>query len=341
QWSATLLYTPGDWYSDAVAGAGALQGGRRRALNGFNLRPGYWAGSAASWTDLANPGQPEQSGEVLAMSGNRQAGKVGQIPCVWNGSWETRIDLTVPAGMNQGFVRPFGMAGEQIVGQGRVGNIPDTAILWPTPASAPIIMNPPGISRALLYDTDGTRQVGAIYPPGGSRTQAAMWFGTPSSYVNLNPFPNYSTALAAIGGDQQVGAAGDIGTGQTVAGLWRGTAESFVNLNPFGAQGGSIAWDTNGWMQVGAVSAPGAFFGRAAAWFGTPESWVDLQAFLPPDTSYSVARAIGEANGVYYIAGFMDRQGITQAVVWTFVPAPGSGAALAFLALFASRRRRR
>jgi hypothetical protein len=75
------------------------------------------------------------------------------------------------------------------------------------------------------------QQVGYAFPQTGSE-HAALWRGTPESFVDLNPAGAGLSELRATCGSAQAGYANLVGLGVT-AGFWFGTPESFVPLAPY------------------------------------------------------------------------------------------------------------
>lgn len=166
--------------------------------------------------------------------------------------------------------------------------------------------------------------------------RAALWYGTPESFVDLTPpgFEGGQGQAYGVAGGQQVGGAATRQTGGTRAMLWFGSAESYVDL------GSGVAQDTNGRQQVGWIPTVG-FDNHAAVWSGTPQSRLDLHQFLPPQFqgqgAFSRAYAIdAEGNIIGYAEDLQDvHHG--KAVMWSPVPEPGTVATLATLP--AARRR--
>lgn len=115
-----------------------------------------------------------------------------------------------------------------------------------------------------VFGMDENQQVGQFHG-------AALWRGTPASFVSLHPQGLSSSGASAVCGNIQVG---EVGLPFDVfhAALWRGTPESFVDLHPTGAvRSGCSA--TDGILQGGSVSWPST---HATIWNGTAQSYVDL-----------------------------------------------------------------
>lgn len=149
--------------------------------------------------------------------------------------------------------------------------------------------------------------------------QAALWSGTPDSYVGLNPVGWDTSAASGVGGGQQVGTAnrqqpcglkkgGACGGTYTVMQpfLWTGSAASAVNLTPFGLGfGAGQAFGTDGVQQVGIgrqVVGFGAFSQPfAVLWLGTADSAINLN---PAGSTESAAYAVVGGQQVGYIYSF-------------------------------------
>lgn len=167
--------------------------------------------------------------------------------------------------------------------------------LWnETTGPAYVDLTPPGfLPDGEVAGVWGGVQVGDF---GG---QAAYWRGTPSSYVNLNPF-NLTTASAATGVShgQIVGEVGLSPASVTHAGIWtRPTNAGFVDLNPPSATSSRLN-GTNGTQQVGYYTLQPAMPGNPltpgdqhpAVWSGTAASVQTL--LLPSGYPYGAAEAI-------------------------------------------------
>ena len=143
-------------------------------------------------------------------------------------------------------------------------------------------------------------QVGSIIV---GKPQAAVWSGTPGSWVNLNP-PGalYSEGRGAYG-DRQIGVA--LFNGFFHGGVWNGTASSWVDLTPSTAQQSSVvAIHEN--KQVGdAFEVP-----RASLWFGNANSRIDLN---PAGASHSTARGVDATRQ----AGSANFGGTDHAGTWS------------------------
>ena len=135
---------------------------------------------------------------------------------------------------------------------------------------------------------------------------AALWKGTPESYVSLEPLGYIWSEARAVYAGEQVGWAVAEKTERSEAGLWHGTAtaESWLSLHPAGA-GNSHANAVHAGQQVGDVDS------HASLWRGTPESWVDLN---PTWSTRSVADGIWDERQVGSARGFFEPN--DRAILW-------------------------
>ena len=225
-----------------------------------------------------------------------------------------------------------GVTGNQEVGGATFSN-QRAAILWNGGvASSAVNLTPTqvnGIFAAIAIGTDGTVQVGQVADASSNvvATYAAMWSGTPDSFVSLRP-----TNLTYIGGQSQAVSVRDgqeVGFGSLVLNsdtperplLWMGDNNNATDLLPTG-YGNGVANDTNGVQQVGMVELTGSTDGRAMVWSGTADSAVDLQSFLPTTLRNSDARSIDAAGDVFGTAN--DVSGNTYVIEWSPVPEPST-----------------
>ena len=161
----------------------------------------------------------------------------------------------------------------------------------------------------------GNQQVGFTETPDGTGasglTQAALWTGSPDSFVNLHPVTaTVSQATAAAGGQQ-------VGFADSAAVLWDGTADSMVSLHPAGFFSSQALGIGDG-QQVGCgnqlvtagrgVSQPGP--NHALLWSGTAASVVDLHV----GSGFDQTCAFGVSQGHQVGAGVKGRN--TLAVIW-------------------------
>lgn len=220
----------------------------------------------------------------------------------------TMIDLT-PAGATR--AEAVGVSGGQQLGNVSFpspttpGATENHAVIW---SGVAIGLTDLGPGNALAISNG--QQVG--YSAFG---HAALWSGSPESFVDLNPTGWDTSAASGVAGGQQVGTAnrqqpcglkkgGACGGTYTVMQpfLWTGSAASAVNLTPFNlGYGAGQVFGTDGVQQVGGgfqVVGFGAFSGPfAVLWSGSADSAISLN---PPNSATSVAYAIAGGQQVGY-----------------------------------------
>lgn len=167
-------------------------------------------------------------------------------------------------------------------------------------------------------------QGGYTYP--NDVDHAALWSGTASSHIDVNPANAASSAIYAVGNDGKQGGYAGIGN-RPRAYLWSGSATGGVDLDPMIPDtDGSYVYGCNDGQQVGGLF--GTLGQRAALWTGTAGSYVSLE---PPGAQDSLAlacRAGQQAGTVSYFNGIYDEW---HAVKWSGSAAsvvdlnPGSG----------------
>ncbi|MDR3687869.1 MAG: IPT/TIG domain-containing protein [Fimbriimonas sp.] len=182
------------------------------------------------------------------------------------------------------------------------------AYLWNGPTGAVIDLSV-GALGSTCCAVSGTYQAGSyVYKTvhtsgsgrggGGSRTyfvsHAALWHGSATSMVDLNPNGVYQSVVLGMDSQHQVGWQGPDYYGTAHATLWSGTAASAVSLEPSGfAQSKAIA--TSGPEQVGSgTSNAGAV--HALLWHGTAASAIDLNASGLGAVSSAAEAVDGVAN---------------------------------------------
>jgi hypothetical protein len=206
-------------------------------------------------------------------------------------------------------------------------------------------LHPQGWDYSSAQATNGTRQGGFVirFGPGGGH-HAALWSGSAASMLDLSPGPEFLSEIRGMAGNEQVGYTSGSPPSQNGehAVLWRGTAASLLDLNPF-PNVNSEANATNGLAQVGASGDPLLQSYEAALWFGTAQSWVGLGRFLPAGYGQSVATSVSFADGLFYVGGYARNftTGRFEAMLWTGIPGPGTGAAMLTAAGWWAARRRR
>jgi hypothetical protein len=147
------------------------------------------------------------------------------------------------------------------------------------------------------------------------RIHAALWRGTPESYVDLHPplaganSPgDQRTVILDTDGTEQVGwgyfllpAGGGSYTSEWRALLWRGTPQSAVSLHPPGWVQSYALGVRNG-AQVGWGNQDDSSPTRALVWHGTPQSLVVLGEGTALDTNGTTH--VGTRASGYYAHAF-------------------------------------
>ncbi len=235
-----------------------------------------------------------------------------------------------------------------------------------------VSLAPVGSGNSYGYALIGQQQAGIVQSAAG--IHAAVWNGTPASFVDLNPDGATRSEAYATSGDQQAGDA--VINNHYHASVWSGTAASWVDLHPASASD-SYLYATNGtqqggWVYQGSVNRASLWSGTAASridlhpnashsyvlgmsgnqqagyvqlfsgghaslWTGTAASWTDLN---PSGSSESVAYA---TTGTHQV-GFVNVAGVRHAALWSGTAAswvdlhpPTAGASYA-LAAYATQQ---
>lgn len=293
-----------------------------------------WSSPVPGWTNLGTG-----FAVVAGLDGSQQVGTRNGRAALWAGSASSYVDLH-PAGALASTANAVA-SGKQVgwtdSGQGR------RAALWHGSSSSWVDLHPAGARYSQVFATDGLRHWGAVdYPaPGGQITHGGYWTDQPGSFTSLNPGAQWSSAIRGIGGTQQVGYTWPaLGLGQHAT-LWNGTPESWLDVHPFPGFGSSQLNATTGTVQVGWSHVPGFSFPRPGAWFGSASSFVDLSQFLPAGYGGGEAFSVTQDGDRIIVGGYANGpSGRAEAVIWTYVPAPGVLPLLAAAGLWAGRRRR-
>ena len=139
---------------------------------------------------------------------------------------------------------------------------------------------------------EGGQQAG-FSDNGGSH--AALWSGSASSFVDLNPAGFRSSQVLSTAGRQQAGSGiSSSGDNSPQALLWSGSAASAVNLNPAGSYT-SQANGIGGGQEVGYGNGGSStnYQNNAFLWTGTAASAVGPAA----RQSVRVSRLVGDSDG--------------------------------------------
>lgn len=336
QWSVVVLHPEGARWSECRAVSPTVQVGLARFPHPNIMSPPVlWTGSSSSWVSLSP--QPGLIGEVYAVAGGQQAGHLNGQASIWSASAATHVGLN-PAWAGGGS-KTFATDGTTQAGSAYLTNTnTEHATLWHGTAGSAVDLHPLGSqywysgARAL----DRGMQGGFVYftdPNIGEH--AALWSGSAATFTDLNPEVGYQSRILGMASGIQVGYIKPPGVASHAA-IWHGTTSGVIDLGEGRLNG------TTGTIHVG------TYFGstgltQAGIWLGsTPQSFLSLHQFLPPvyDT-FSVATSVCEADGRIYVGGYAYRNGLdAEAVMWVYVPAPGSIVLPCALLALASRRRR-
>jgi hypothetical protein len=270
-----------------------------------------------------------------AISGRRDGLSVGyagttstaQHAIVWRGT----LASPLPVPFDYVIGRAVATDGVQIVGSANEGDPERTvgdahALLWDAATGE---VSDLGLNST-LYGVGGGVQVGVTQ--GSNGPSAALWRGTPNSYVNLH-VPGLDASVAtATNGPTQVGYIGlDVrvrheGRPREIrfysAGLWSGTAASFTSLpSPYRQ---SFALAITGETIVGYGNTTDAIGtsrdSHAVAWVGSNHTFVDLHPLLPADMRTSRATAVDEQGN---IVGYgVTTDGTVRSYVWRLADLP-------------------
>ena len=226
----------------------------------------------------------------------------------------TCISLHPPSGSSGSFAS--NTTATHQVGTAYVGGR-EHACLWSGTAGSWVDLHPAGLLDSYANVNFGSLQAGSVVfdspgppPPQGYVYHAALWSGTASSVVDLNPAGAIGSVVWGMSSTQQVGRA-DFAGGVSRASLWQGTAASWVDLTPAGFSS-SQAVDASGSEQVGTVLF--GSFQHAVRWRGTAQSWVDLHpigALSSTAWGTSGTQQVGQAN----FGG-----GVAHAGLWSGTP---------------------
>lgn len=323
------------------------------AISGAVIGAGDVPALAAPHWDAITLTPPETSAMGFAGAAGRQVGQIQSTitwspsrvrPAIWEGSAASYTDLTPTTAQGGSIFATDGSQHGGYIACSAISTAP-LATLWRSShANDFVILQPAGAVESQVRGVGGGKQVGFVTT--ATQHGAALWNGTPESFVNLHPLAFSISNALATDGVQQVGnasvgntvhaalwtgstgsfvdlaagvssnaSANGVAAGEQVGYadqrpvLWKGTALSMVNLTPSfqDAAGFGSVNDTIGGAEAGQVQVNGAY--HAVAWFGSAGSAVDLQAFLDPARGYFDSYAFGIArNGdVIEVSGYASR----------------------------------
>jgi hypothetical protein len=189
-----------------------------------------------------------------------------------------------------------GVAAGDIVGRTAGFN----ALLWTDPMT-PTPLHPPAATLSAAFGVHDGQQVGRALV--GGANHAALWEGSPGSWVDLHPGGAITSIANAVFAGQQAGYA--VLAGVQHAGVWSGTPESWVDMNPLGATR-SFAEGVRDGRQVGSAMFGGIY--HAGIWSGSALSWIDIH---PANATESVAYDLDNGTPTGFI-----RLGNKHACIW-------------------------
>ena len=169
---------------------------------------------------------------------------------------------------------------------------------------------------ASAYGTSSGQQAGRAYGSTfGGDGHAALWSGSSSSFVDLNPIGFSKSQVEAISGGQEAGYGSGSATGGGIHALiWSGSANSVVDLNPTSlieTYSYSQAEGNSGGQQVGFGQGGST---HALLWLGTAASAVDLN---PASALSSEAFATSGVHQVGYAEEIFRSGQARHAMEWS------------------------
>lgn len=186
------LHPAGFWHSAGRGIGGSQQVGYGIRDQFFGNRTALlWHGTAESVVDLHPASAPGDS-EANDTDGVQQVGAVGMggpfHAALWTGTAESFVDLNPPGATSSW---AYSVANGQQAGYIGTGGTLHAA-LWRSSPGSVVDLNPGPDWGSIAYATNGAQQVGAAATAGFGR-RAAVWSGTPESYLDLHQFlpPEY------------------------------------------------------------------------------------------------------------------------------------------------------
>ena len=264
-WSGTSSFVN---LAPGATDGGALAGGIGDTQFGtFNGHASLWQGTPESRVDLNPIGLPGNS-DVTSMAGSQQVGDyytpgVGHA-ALWSGTAQSFVDLH-PAGAQLSIA----YATDGVQQGGYVQFVAPHAALWSGTAASMLDLNPIGSSGSHITGMVPGQQVGYATLGTPGIDHAGIWSGSAASWIDLNP-PNSYSQLFATCGSAEVGilngfdAAIWFGTPQSVIDL-----HSFLPNSYYYSIATSIA-EEDGVFYVGGWAEQAAGTREAFLWVGVP-----------------------------------------------------------------------
>jgi hypothetical protein len=293
--------------------------------------PVKWTGSASSVLNLTQSGS--QGGSILDFAGDKLVGWWWEpIQCYVNNQWQTcyfrrgcwwNLDGTFHETSYSGYEYTTMSAtdGVSVVGSGTTddasGNYYTRAVIWgaPTHYSAQSI-HPTGYRNSSAVAVDGEYQFGTASLP-FAVVHAAMWRGSASSFVDMNPDWAGNSAIVDASDGQQIGVANQWSTPRGV--MWEGSPESVVDLTPEGATTSNL-YACDGGLQIGAATFPDEPTSRIGIWGSSARSFTSLVDVVPSDyTGFNMKDIEVAPDGTISIVGsaYNSVLGRTEAILLT------------------------
>ncbi|MBL8761315.1 MAG: hypothetical protein JNL50_08445, partial [Phycisphaerae bacterium] len=287
-------------------------------------RPLLWADEGTPAQDLTPPGSV--GGAIYDIRHNVMTGWFWHTWSCWGGNqywtcawqsagyWDaTTLSFTERHASGAEYDALYGTDGYEMAAsvthEYSEGNYTTTAHVYDTDGHW-MPLHPSGYAHSLASAVDGGFQYGEVYNH-STGWRAAMWAGSPSTFVSIHPAGFQSSGVSGARDGQVVGSA-SLG-GVSHAGVWASGTGAFLDLTPSATSGAGCSATHQG-VQVGNVG------GDAAMWLGTPASMVNLAASLPPEYSGSVAYDVEvSAELTITIVGtaYNTATGRYEALVWT------------------------
>jgi hypothetical protein len=253
---------------------------------------------------------------------------------LWNSSG-TALNLN-PATYSESGAPSISRDSSQIVGTVSMGSYPANppqAAVWNNVGGNWVATNlAPSTGSYTIsgaFATDGTQQGG--YISNTINSNAALWFGTAASFVDLNPPDAVSSDIFSVANGKQFGEI-ELADGDVHATLWSGNAASAIDLNnPSYADSESLA--TNGTEEIGIVNG-----NIPIVWEGSASVFTNLDFYVPYGFTNLTICSIDAQGDVF---GTAESGGASYAVELVPSPEPASLSLIGAVATFAMTRRRR
>lgn len=175
------LNPAGSLSSQAIATDGTRQAGyAQNPAPSFQVRAGFWSGTAASFVDL-HPDETAISSVAYAIAGNQQGGMVNYNgfahAALWSGTAASYTDLTPPGVGFSNHSEILAMTASQ-----QAGYAGPHAGIWFGTAASFVDIHPAGAAWSEAHATIDTMQTGfAVF---GLYRHAILWFGSATDYID-------------------------------------------------------------------------------------------------------------------------------------------------------------